>query len=223
MSRSRSFATAEQDQDETPLAASTITSRVPPVLTSPSQKCPTLFQLTGPIETLDQKAKETCQDWVNDSETLLIKAAKKTLIDSFQQDFHSFLFLFQLQLKRIKGGYTAGGNQSVASGSPPPGDECSWVSAEPSVKEADTRIADIEHACIDFMNKMGNNMVKRYQDLSGENEEDAAGATALHSQNLLSRGKIPVCQAYFTTDLGSNYFYLTKRVLWATYEEKKKH
>ncbi|CAB9507936.1 expressed unknown protein [Seminavis robusta] len=179
----KSFATAAQGDDNTVEEVphvSAIEAKVPHAAPQTQQKGPNLFQLTGPIETLDQKAKETCQDWVNDSETLLIKAAKKTLIDSFQQDFHSFLFLFQLQLKRIKGGYTAGGSHSVASGSPQGagGDDCSWVSAEPSVQEADTRIADIEKACIDFMNRMGNNMVKRYQELSGEDDAAAAAAAA---------------------------------------------
>lgn len=127
-----------------------------------------LFNMTGPIETLDQKAKEVCQGWVNDSETLLIKAAKKTLIDSFQTDFHSFLFLFQLQLKRIKAGYENGNAQSDAPSVISQADDRSWVSAEPSVKEEDDRVSNIEAACIAFMNQMGNDMVKHYDHLSSE-------------------------------------------------------
>lgn len=125
---------------------------------------PLLFNMDGPLNTLGEEARKLCQKWVDDSETLLIKAAKKKMIDTFQSDFHSFLFLFQVQMKRIKGGdlssKSGGSNDGIA-------DDCSWVSAEPSVAEEDTRVEDIEMACTAFMNRMGNNMVMQYEKLAG--------------------------------------------------------
>jgi len=127
---------------------------------------PLLLQMEGPMETLGEKAKQICKEWVEDSETLLIKAAKKTLIDAFQADFHSFLFLFQVQLRRLRGGDLSGkkndGFSAVGS------DDNSWVSAEPSVEEKGTRVEDIERACVAFMNQMGNDMVKNYILLTGD-------------------------------------------------------
>ena len=125
---------------------------------------PPLFNLTGPLQNLSEEAKQTCQEWVDNSDTLLIKAAKKTMIDAFQADFHSFLFLFQVQLNRIKGGdlrSSCGSKDGFA-------DDCSWVSAEPSVQEEDTRVEDIEQACIAFMNHLGNSMVRHYARLAGD-------------------------------------------------------
>ena len=125
---------------------------------------PPLFNMDGPLDTLGEEARKLCQKWVDDSETLLVKAAKKSMIDTFQSDFHSFLFLFQVQMKRIKGGdlssKSCGSKEGIS-------DDCSWVSAEPSVAEEDTRVEDIEKACTAFMNRMGNNMVTQYEKLAG--------------------------------------------------------
>jgi len=97
------------------------------------------------------------------------------VVDAFQADFHSFLFLFQVQLKRmkrvdLKKTITTDDGASVTSVA----DDCSWVSAEPSVIEEDTRIRDIEKACVAFMNQMGNNMVRQYEELSGDRFKKAS-------------------------------------------------
>jgi len=47
--------------------------------TKSEAKSSLVFNLEGPLENLGGAAKQMCQDWVDDSETLLVKVAKKTM------------------------------------------------------------------------------------------------------------------------------------------------
>lgn len=141
------------------------------------------FALTGPIETLDEQARSTCQKWLDDSETLLVKVAKKCCIESFHADFQAFLSLFQLQLKRIKERKQSTDKFSGLR------ENSSWVNWEPNVEEEDYRIASIENACILFLNQMGNDMVQHYAMLSKEaalekRDDHFSAASTQQAENL---------------------------------------
>lgn len=173
-----------QNHDSASTTSTVVATAVPASGDDATSSTCKVFQLSGSIHEAQENIRHICQAWVDDSDTMLIKVTRKCSVEMFQKDVKNLLPLIVQQLKLIQG---------ITS------PDSSWISLESNDNERIHHAKDLESAFIGFLNQLGNDMIRRYEQFYG------AYSNGQHQDYKLIKGPSTKLNSHLT-----NYLLATK-------------